>query len=246
MIGLRETLLALFLWLGQDPVSADVTSVLEPEPPVISCQGQAVQAGLLICSAPTATQLNISGINGEAWRRIPVNPDGLATIGLLRTEVETVRITAVGASLPPLTVNVATRTDPFRIIEGMDCDKVDARTDAQKAHAGRSWVKKQDAFKRFEAGQGGVNGFMRPARGPMSSPFGPARKYIGVGVDGVPCERTRIHYGYDIATPVGTPIYAPASGIVTLGDPDLYYEGGTIFLDHGEGLVSVFMHMSEI
>ncbi|MEM7492281.1 MAG: M23 family metallopeptidase [Pseudomonadota bacterium] len=246
MIGLRETLLALFLWLGQDPVSADITSVSEAEPPAISCQGQAVQAGLLICSAPTATHLDISGVNGEASRRIPVNADGLATVGLLRTEAETIQITIVGASSPPLTLDVATRTDPFRIIEGMDCDKVDARTDAQKAHAGRSWVKKQDAFERFEVGQGGVNGFARPARGRMSSPFGPARKYIGVGVDGVPCERTRIHYGYDIATPVGTPIYAPAAGIVTLGDPDLYYEGGTIFLDHGEGLVSVFMHMSEI
>ena len=32
----------------------------------------------------------------------------------------------------------------------------------------------------------------------------------------------------------------------SLGDPDLYYEGGTVFLDHGDGLVSVFLHMSEI
>ena len=31
-----------------------------------------------------------------------------------------------------------------------------------------------------------------------------------------------------------------------LGDPDLYYEGGAVFLDHGQGLVSVFMHMSKV
>jgi len=87
---------------------------------------------------------------------------------------------------------------------------------------------------------------LRPSTGPASSPFGPARKYIGVGQDGEPCERTSIHRGYDIAIPVGTEIVAPAAGTVTLGDPDLYYEGGTVFLDHGDGLVSVFMHMSEV
>ncbi|MEM8617632.1 MAG: M23 family metallopeptidase, partial [Pseudomonadota bacterium] len=112
--------------------------------------------------------------------------------------------------------------------------------------AGRSWVKKQDAFATFTDGPGATEGFLRPAIGPMSSPFGPARRYIGVGLDGEPCEKTSVHYGYDIATPVGTEIIAPAAGTVTLADPDLYYEGGTIFLDHGDGLVSVFMHMSAL
>jgi murein DD-endopeptidase MepM/ murein hydrolase activator NlpD len=55
-----------------------------------------------------------------------------------------------------------------------------------------------------------------------------------------------VHRGYDIAIPVGTEITAPADGTVTLGDPDLYYEGGTVFLDHGDGLVSVFLHMSSV
>ena len=55
-----------------------------------------------------------------------------------------------------------------------------------------------------------------------------------------------MHEGYDIAAPVGTPIKAPAPGTVILADPDLYYEGGSIFLDHGRGLVSVFMHMSKV
>lgn len=246
MIGLRELVLGLLLWAGQNPVAADVTGTVASSSASISCQGQAVQAGLLLCQAPGAEVLVVSGLNGEAKRTIPVNVAGVATVGVLRTESAVIQIEAVGHDLAPLILDIEERTDPFRVIEGMDCDKVDARTEEQKAHAGRSWVKKQDAFKRFEAGQGGVNGFMRPALGPMSSPFGPARKYIGVGVDGVPCERTRIHYGYDIAIPVGTPIVAPATGIVTLGDADLYYEGGTIFLDHGQGLVSVFMHMSDV
>jgi murein DD-endopeptidase MepM/ murein hydrolase activator NlpD len=55
-----------------------------------------------------------------------------------------------------------------------------------------------------------------------------------------------VHQGYDMAAPVGTPVVAPSAGVVTLADPDLYYEGGTVFLDHGHGLLSVFMHLSEV
>ncbi|MEM9055539.1 MAG: M23 family metallopeptidase [Pseudomonadota bacterium] len=243
MIGLRELLVFLTAWGTSLPseASPDVTAK-----PAISCKGQAVQAGLLVCHANGADTLKVSSLDGGAERLIRVNADGLATIGILRTEAATIRIEADNPVFAPVELEIAPREDPFRIIEGLDCDKVDARTEAQKAHAGESWVKKQEAFKRFESGAGALNGFIRPAEGRMSSPFGPARKYIGVGHNGEPCERTRIHYGYDIAIPVGTPIIAPAAGVVTLGDPDLYYEGGTVFLDHGEGLVSVFMHMSEV
>lgn len=249
MIGMKEVLLGLVIWASGPQVVVEpvtVETAREASALTLSCKGKAVQAGLLICHAPGASTLKVSGDDGQSPRAIRVNSDGLATIGLLRTEAPRIRIVADSDALEPLVLDIEERVDPFRVIEGMDCDKVDARTEEQKAHAGRSWVKKQAAFDRFEAGTGGVNGFIRPSEGRMSSPFGPARKYIGVGLDGEPCERTRIHYGYDIAIPVGTPIKAPAPGIVTLGDPDLYYEGGTVFLDHGQGLVSVFMHMSDV
>jgi murein DD-endopeptidase MepM/ murein hydrolase activator NlpD len=144
-------------------------------------------------------------------------------------------------------LTIAPRHDEYRVIEGFDCDKVDARSDEQKAHASRSWVKKQDAFASFNDGPGALTGFIKPADMPASSPFGPTRKYIGVSkVTGEPCESVSVHQGYDMAAPVGTPIVAPADGTVILADPDLYYEGGAVFLDHGHGLVSVFMHLSEV
>lgn len=212
----------------------------------VSCTGQFKQAGLITCTAQPNSMLNVSGPNGEALRKVPVNADGVATIGLLRNETLNLKVRPANNSAPSSTFTLEKRDDPFRTIEGLDCDKVDARTPEQKAHAGRSWVTKQDAFKTFADGPGAKEGFIAPVDGPMSSPFGPARKYIGIGKNGEPCEKTSVHYGYDVAVPVGTPIVAPASGTVTLGDPDLYYEGGTVFLDHGEGLVSVFMHMSDV
>lgn len=236
---LKDWLLIGLFWLGVPaPVQADTVS--------ISCTGQAVQGGLLLCEAPNADAVIVSGTNGEARREIPVNTDGIATIGVLRTEALAISVTAKSDPSITQSITLTARDDPFRTIEGLDCDKVDARTDAQKAHASRSWVKKQTAFKTFSVGQGARNGFISPSAGPMSSPFGPARKYIGVGKDGEPCEKTSVHYGYDIAIPIGTEIVAPAAGTVTLGEDDLYYEGGTVFLDHGDGLVSVFLHMSDV
>ena len=236
---LRDWLLAGLFWLGLPaPVTADEAA--------ISCSGQAVQGGLLLCSAAPGGTLVVSGSKGEAMREVTVAEDGIATIGLRRTEALELLITDKDGWAAPVTLALAARDDPFRTITGLDCDKVDARTEEQKAHAGRSWVKKQGAFKTFHDGPGARTGFIRPSTGPSSSPFGPARKHIGVGKDGEPCESTSVHRGYDIAIPIGTEIIAPAAGTVTLGDPDLYYEGGTVFLDHGDGLVSVFLHMSSV
>ena len=236
---LRDWLLIVAFWIGIPmPVAADAVDV--------SCTGQAVQGGLLLCNSAPGSTLSASGPDGEAQRDVPVNADGVATIGLLRNETAQLYVRQNGSESPPLEIEIAPRKDPFRTVEGFDCDKVDARTEEQKAHAADSWVKKQAAFKTFSTGQGASAGFLRPSEGPMSSPFGPERRYIGVGKDGQPCDKTSVHYGYDIAVPTGTEIVAPADGTIILGDADLYYEGGTVFLDHGDGLVSVFMHMSAV
>ena len=50
----------------------------------------------------------------------------------------------------------------------------------------------------------------------------------------------------DVAAPTGSPVYAPAGGVITMAHPDLYYSGGTIVLDHGQGLSSTFLHMSKL
>ena len=238
---LRDWILSGLIWFGA-PIPVDPTNVVY----VVECHGQAKQGGLLFCNAPPNSTLIASGIDGEARREVPVNENGIATIGLRRDEAVKFAVQSKEYHSLMTVVDLEPREDPFRTITGLDCDKVDARTEEQKAHAARSWVKKQDAFAAFHDGPGATTGFLRPSIGPSSSPFGPARKYIGIGKDGEPCERTSIHRGYDIAIPVGTEIVAPAAGTITLGDPDLYYEGGTVFLDHGDGLVSVFLHMSEL
>lgn len=77
-----------------------------------------------------------------------------------------------------------------------------------------------------------------PAAGKMTSPWGAARTYNG-GV-------TKIHYGVDVAAPKGAPVKAPAAALVALAEPEMFFEGGCVFLDHGQGLLSIYLHMDAV
>ena len=80
--------------------------------------------------------------------------------------------------------------------------------------------------------------FIWPAKGRVSGVYGSQRI-----LNGTP---KRPHYGIDIAAPIGTVVVAPANGTVVLAEPDFYYSGGTIILDHGHGLTSAFLHMDKL
>ncbi len=80
--------------------------------------------------------------------------------------------------------------------------------------------------------------FIWPVQGRISGHFGNARVYNGQPGAG--------HSGMDIAAANGTPVKAPAAGVVTFANPDLYLTGGTLLLDHGFGISSNFLHLSRI
>jgi murein DD-endopeptidase MepM/ murein hydrolase activator NlpD len=80
--------------------------------------------------------------------------------------------------------------------------------------------------------------FIWPVQGRVSGRFGNQRIYNGS--EGTP------HSGMDIAASQGTPVRAPAAGVVSFADPDLYLTGGTVVLDHGRGVSSNFLHLSRI
>lgn len=73
--------------------------------------------------------------------------------------------------------------------------------------------------------------------GRLSSPFGLRRYFNG--------EPRNPHSGLDFAVPAGTPVAAPAAGRVTLVG-DYFFNGKTVFVDHGQGLISMFCHLSAI
>ena len=83
-----------------------------------------------------------------------------------------------------------------------------------------------------------ASGFILPASGPITGVYGSQRIFNGVP--------KRPHFGLDIAGPVGTKVVAPAAGKVSLAHNDMYYSGGTLIVDHGQGVSSTFIHLSKI
>ena len=83
-----------------------------------------------------------------------------------------------------------------------------------------------------------LKGFELPAKGPITGIYGSQRVFNGVP--------KRPHFGLDIAGPVGAPVQAPAPGVVTLANDDLYFSGGTLIVDHGQGVSSTFIHLHKI
>ena len=80
--------------------------------------------------------------------------------------------------------------------------------------------------------------FNWPAQGIISGVFGSQRILNG--------KAKRPHYGIDIAAKKGTKVVAPTDSIVRMAEKNLYYTGGTIMLDHGHGVTSVYSHLSSI
>jgi len=89
------------------------------------------------------------------------------------------------------------------------------------------WIKKGDF----------VRGFDWPLKGPISGVYGSQRI-----LNGIPKSP---HFGIDISVPKGTPVLAPAGGIISLAD-NLYYSGYTVILNHGLKVNSTFLHLDEI
>ncbi len=92
-------------------------------------------------------------------------------------------------------------------------------------------------YRRFTMRALDLTPFNQPVAGRVSSVFGQRRVLNG--------QPRNPHSGLDLAADVGTPIQAPAPAKVTMA-ADLYFNGKTLFLDHGQGLVTMYCHLSAI
>ena len=80
--------------------------------------------------------------------------------------------------------------------------------------------------------------FIMPVEGIISGVYGSQRILNG--------KPRWPHYGIDIAAKKGTPIKSSGTGVVTMAEKDLYYTGGTIIMDHGHGISTIYSHLENV
>ena len=107
----------------------------------------------------------------------------------------------------------------------------------QLARYEREAAEQNAVYRRFTPGAKEWPVFSLPGRGPFSSPFGLKRFFNG--------EPRNPHAGLDIALPEGAPALAPADAVVA-GTGDYFFNGRTVMLDHGNGIISMLCHLSKI
>ena len=83
-----------------------------------------------------------------------------------------------------------------------------------------------------------TNQFIMPVKGIISGVYGSQRILNG--------KPKWPHYGIDIAAKLGTMIKSSGAGIVTMAEDDLYYTGGTIIMDHGHGISTIYSHLENV
>ena len=213
-----------------------ISSGLSPAPSrIIAFPAQVPQGGLVFGNVrmPPGTRVSHAG------RDLRISGYGTVVFGVGRDEKGPLRVSIIGAdgTQEDISIAVTPRDWPVERINGVPPKTVNPppaiaeRIKREQAQVTAARVRDDDRTDFAKA-------FIWPVQGRISGRFGNARVYNGQAGSG--------HSGMDIAVPTGTPVKAPAGGVVTFAAPDLYLTGGTLLLDHGFGVSSNFLHLSRI
>lgn len=185
-------------------------------------------------TAPDALVL----VDGEALTA--ASPSGLFVVGFdrdagPRTEIE-VR-TDAGSARQAL--DIAPYAFPSTRIDGLPPATVEPSDPALLARIQQEVALKAEGFTSRAETDDFRDGFVWPLETyRISSAWGAQRV-----LNGTPA---RPHYGVDLAAPAGTVIRAPADGRVAFVRPDMHFEGGLTLIDHGQGLITCYLHQSRL
>ncbi|MGN6225235.1 M23 family metallopeptidase [Pseudoxanthomonas sp.] len=194
---------------------------------------QVPQGALVFGKVPAGSQVRYAG------RVLRTSGYGTVVFGVGRDETGplAVEVTTPSGRSETARILVTPRDWPLERINGVPPKTVNPppaiaeRIRREQAQVTAARVRDDDRTDFAQA-------FIWPVQGRISGRFGNARVYNGQPGAG--------HSGMDIAAPDGTPVKAPAAGVVTFAAPDLYLTGGTLLLDHGYGVSSNFLHLSRI
>ncbi len=199
------------------------------------CAGAFTQGGVALCRTLPGAAIFVDAIaSGQA------DANGWVVIGFSREHPSEGRVEArAGPQSVAQNYPIAARVFEIQRVDGLPQQTVTPTEPEVLARIRREAAMKAEGFASLADIEGFLDGFILPVEGGrVSGAWGNQRV-----LNGVPASP---HFGYDIAAPEGTPIHAPASGIVSFANADMHYEGGLVFIDHGQGLISMYLHMGRL
>ncbi len=210
------------LMLLSTPLQADVT-----------LEGAVVQGGLITGQAPAGSRVSLDE------DELMVSPEGHFVFGFGRddTAPRSLRVQLPDGKLWQQELKPDQREFDIQRIDGLPPAQVTPPASVLARIRDEARLASQ-ARQRRDQRTDWLDGWIWPTHGRITGVYGSQRILNG--------EPRAPHWGLDIAAPTGTLVVAPAGGLVTLTHPDMYFSGATVFVDHGHGLVSAFLHLSEI
>ncbi len=195
--------------------------------------GRWVQGGLIQGTVPAGSQV---WFNGTA---LMVSPEGRFVFGLAYEEAPAaeLRVQAPGQALQRYEYAVERREYDEQRISGLP-EKMVTPPAAALKQIELDNQRVSSARNRKSADTDYAVGFQWPVPAVVSGVYG-ARRVL----NGVPKQP---HFGIDLAAGTGTPVKASAGGVISLARTDLYYTGGTIIIDHGQGISTTYLHLSKV
>jgi murein DD-endopeptidase MepM/ murein hydrolase activator NlpD len=170
---------------------------------------------------------------------IRVARDGRFLLGFSRDHApqSTLTVTRGMGQQESRKLDIAQRTYDIQRIDGLPQEKVEpSAEDLKRIKAEQQRI--NAARARFSELPHAFEPFGWPAIGAISGVYGSQRILNG--------QPRRPHFGVDVAAPLGTPLKAPAGGTISLAAANLFFTGGTLMIDHGYGLCSIFAHMQSV
>ena len=201
----------------------------------LTLDGNFIQGGLVVGRVDPRAAVEFDG------RKLRVSPEGDFLFGFGRDAPPAAKLTVrmPDGYLHVQEIAVQQRKYDVQKIDGLPPKKVTPPDDPELMAKLKEERRKTAVARKLDLPEPGfLSGWIWPAEGRISGVFGSQRILNG--------KPKNPHSGVDVAGPEGTPIVAPADGEIVLAEPDMYFNGSMVFIDHGHGLKTAYLHMSRI
>lgn len=201
----------------------------------LTLDGNFIQGGLVTGRVDPKATVDFDG------RELRISPNGEFLFGFGRDAPPKAKLTVrmPDGYVHVQEIDVGQREYKVQRIDGLPPKKVTPPDDPELWAKLKEERRKTAVARKLDLPEPGfLSGWIWPADGRISGVFGSQRILNG--------KPKNPHSGVDVAAPEGDPIIVPADGEIVLAEPDMYFNGNMVFIDHGHGLKTAYLHMSRI